>query len=932
MDPSSVLLIGGEIHGFRTLADLDITRLMDDATTRWFRPNEIHAILTNYTHFGVQPQPVEYPTNGRVVLFDRTMLRNFRKDGYSWKKKKDGKTVQEAHEKLKIGNEERIHVYYARGEDDPNFYRRCYWLLDKKLERIVLVHYRHTTEQDNAGQGLRTSVELKEPSYLTKNMYDSSPLTPVASTTGSAQSDYTGSGVVSEEIDSSEDPDIHTGSGIFLSRKRNGLPVNELSLHDINNLDWAELALASECAEHCMDGEDCALASYDTMKSSSSINDQTRNDLLHTHEGYAMPLVAPNVSNQNTQANLKLRPMAVCEEPEIYDDDIFLSQNLGQWHMLKVDTFGSLDVHQLHGPISNSNLADSTVLTDLSSSQQVFNIKVVSPAWAYSTEETKVLVIGDFNESYQHLKGSNIYCMFGQSCVVTEMIQPGVYQCICLPQASGKVNVYLTLDCHTPISQVVAFDYRSAPVAPLRDELTSENRSDMVKPKDDVFKKRLAHLLFTTTSGVSILNSKLQPKAVKEAKKFALLTAPFVEKDWKHLLKLDCHDDNPPHLSNEDLFELVMKNKLREWLSEKIAEGCKITANDSQGQGVIHLCAILEYTWAVSLFSLSGLSLDFRDSFGWTALHWAAYLGREKMVAALLSADANPSLVTDPTPENPGGLTAADLASKGGHEGLAAYLAEKALTAHFEAMTLSGNMPSSNSLASKNLVNSEDMYSEILSEQELCLKESLAAYRNAADAADRIQAAFRERALKQQTAALQLAIPETEATHMIAALRIQHAYRKHARRRLMKAALRIQSHFRTWQTRKDFLNKRQQAVKIQAFFRGHQVRKQYRKIVWSVGVLEKAILRWRLKRKGLRGMHVEPMDVCKKNNLQPCASTEEDFFQISRQQAQERVQRSVIRVQSMFRSYRAQQEYRRMKLAHEQAKLEFSLNGATGLL
>ncbi|KAG0503297.1 hypothetical protein HPP92_003369 [Vanilla planifolia] len=784
MDPSSVLLIGGEIHGFRTLADLDITRLMDDAVRLgWFRPNEIHAILTNYIpHFGVQPQPVECPTNGRVVLFDRTMLRNFRKDGYSWKKKKDGKTVQEAHEKLKIGNEERIHVYYARGEDDPNFYRRCYWLLDKKLERIVLVHYRHTTEQDNAGQGLRTSVELKEPSYLTKNMYDSSPLTPVASTTGSAQSDYTGSGVVSEEIDSSEDPDIHTGSGIFLSRKRNGLPVNELSLHDINNLDWAELALASECAEHCMDGEDCALASYDTMKSSSSIND------------------------------------------------------------------------------------------------------------------------------------------------------PGVYQCICLPQASGKVNVYLTLDCHTPISQVVAFDYRSAPVAPLRDELTSENRSDMVKPKDDVFKKRLAHLLFTTTSGVSILNSKLQPKAVKEAKKFALLTAPFVEKDWKHLLKLDCHDDNPPHLSNEDLFELVMKNKLREWLSEKIAEGCKITANDSQGQGVIHLCAILEYTWAVSLFSLSGLSLDFRDSFGWTALHWAAYLGREKMVAALLSADANPSLVTDPTPENPGGLTAADLASKGGHEGLAAYLAEKALTAHFEAMTLSGNMPSSNSLASKNLVNSEDMYSEILSEQELCLKESLAAYRNAADAADRIQAAFRERALKQQTAALQLAIPETEATHMIAALRIQHAYRKHARRRLMKAALRIQSHFRTWQTRKDFLNKRQQAVKIQAFFRGHQVRKQYRKIVWSVGVLEKAILRWRLKRKGLRGMHVEPMDVCKKNNLQPCASTEEDFFQISRQQAQERVQRSVIRVQSMFRSYRAQQEYRRMKLAHEQAKLEFSLNGATGLL
>ena len=32
---------------------------------------------------------------------------------------------------LKIGNEEKVHVYYARGEEDPNFFRRCYWLLDK---------------------------------------------------------------------------------------------------------------------------------------------------------------------------------------------------------------------------------------------------------------------------------------------------------------------------------------------------------------------------------------------------------------------------------------------------------------------------------------------------------------------------------------------------------------------------------------------------------------------------------------------------------------------------------------------------------------------------------------------------------------------------------------------------------------------------------
>lgn len=39
---------------------------------------------------------------GSLLLFDRNMLRNFRKDGHNWRKKKDGKTVQEAHEKLKV--------------------------------------------------------------------------------------------------------------------------------------------------------------------------------------------------------------------------------------------------------------------------------------------------------------------------------------------------------------------------------------------------------------------------------------------------------------------------------------------------------------------------------------------------------------------------------------------------------------------------------------------------------------------------------------------------------------------------------------------------------------------------------------------------------------------------------------------------------------
>ena len=114
---------------------------------------------------------------------------------------------------------------------------------------------------------------------------------------------------------------------------------------------------------------------------------------------------------------------------------------------------------------------------------------------------------------------------------------------------------------------------------------------------------------------------------------------------------------------------------------------------------------------------------------------------------------------------------------------------------------------------------------------------------------------------------------------------------------------------------------RRQTIKIQAWYRGFQVRRQYRKFIWSVGVLEKAILRWRQRRKGLRGLEVEIKESDEDQRRE--SDTEEDFYRASRKQAEERVENAVVRVQSMFRSKQAQKEYRRMKLAHTQAQLEY---------
>lgn len=111
---------------------------------------------------------------------------------------------------------------------------------------------------------------------------------------------------------------------------------------------------------------------------------------------------------------------------------------------------------------------------------------------------------------------------------------------------------------------------------------------------------------------------------------------------------------------------------------------------------------------------------------------------------------------------------------------------------------------------------------------------------------------------------------------------------------------------------------------MQAAFRCFQQRKQYRKILWSVGVVEKAMLRWRLKRKGFRGLRLNTVET--NGDLDQQSDVEEEFFRTGRKQAEDRVERSVIRVQAMFRSKKAQEEYRRMKLALNQAKVTANSN------
>lgn len=586
------------------------------------------------------------------------------------------------------------------------------------------------------------------------------------------------------------------------------------------------------------------------------------------------------------------------------DDSNTKSTSQGYWNFMEPER---VDDSGMSNPAQDAFIVGPSVSQD-----QLFSIIDFSPNWAYGGVGTKVLITGIFLKDKSDVEHVKLSCMFGEVEVPAEILADGILRCHAPPHRPGRVPFYITSSNRLACSEVREFEYRVNHA----EGMEISNSSTCIA-NEMHFHIRLGKLLSLGPVDRSNTSSN-EPHKVHIRNKINTLLMEADDK-WFNMLKLSNYKELSPDSVKDQLLQKLLKEKLHDWLVQKITEDGKgPNVLDEEGQGVIHLTAALGYDWAIKPIITSGVSINFRDARGWTALHWAASCGRERTVVSLVTQGAATGALTDPTPDFPSGRTPADLASANGHKGIAGFLAESSLTSHLSVLTLKDdrgiNLTDDSGMEGADNLEEQGSIQLLDGDVEagLSLKDSLCAVRNAALAAARIYQVFRVDSFQRKTIVEygddQCGISDEQALSLVS---VKTCKSRQGVMPVHAAAIRIQNRYRGWKGRKEFLITRQRIVKIQAHIRGHQVRKRYKKIVFTVGIWEKAILRWRRKGTGLRGFR-SGLAEGTSMQIEPAKEDDYDFLNEGRKQTEARLDKALSRVKSMVQYREARDQYRRL--------------------
>ncbi|KAK3153577.1 hypothetical protein QOZ80_2BG0177660 [Eleusine coracana subsp. coracana] len=986
---------------------LDIQQILKEAQHRWLRPAEICEILKNYRNFRIAPEPPNRPPSGSLFLFDRKVLRYFRKDGHNWRKKNDQKTVKEAHERLKSGSIDVLHCYYAHGEDNINFQRRTYWMLEEDFMHIVLVHYLET----KAGKSNR----VRGNNTVIQEAAVDSPLSQLPSHTIEGESSVSGQASEYEEADS----DTYSGgagynSFTWMQQHENGAgPAIDSSVFSsytpVSSTDSYQglhsmahnpsIYYGNQHSSPVVPNGSSPLFTVNGRASQTDLPSWNEVTRLDSGPVEMSPLQFPVIPEQGTSAEglavdyltfdevysdgLSLKDFsatgadgeslwqlsdATGDMPamenflqndgsleaaigypflktqssslsDILKDSFKKSDSFTRWMSKELPEVEDSQIQSSSGVFWSPEEADNIIeasshepldqftVAPMVLQDQLFSIVDFAPTWTYVGSKTKILISGRLLNNSQAIERCKWSCMFGEVEVPAQILADGTLLCYSPPHKPGRVPFYITCSNRLACSEVREFEFRP------NDPQYMDAPSPHGATNKVYFQIRLDKLVSLGPDEYQATVSNLSLNIIELSKKISSLMKNNDE--WSNLLKLA--DDNEISINDQkDQFaENLIKEKLHVWLLNKVVVGGKgPSVLDDEGQGVLHLAAALGYDWAIRPTVSAGVNINFRDIHGWTALHWAAFCGRERTVVALIALGAAPGALTDPTPDFPTGSTPADLASANGHKGISGFLAESSLTSHLQALNLKeANMGEISGLPGIGDVTERTSLQPASGD-------SLGAVRNAAQAAARIYQVFRVQSFqRKQTAEYEDSKGGISDERALSLLSVKPS--KPGQDPLHAAATRIQNKFRGWKGRKEFLLIRQRIVKIQAHVRGHQVRKHYRKIVWSVGIVEKVILRWRRRGAGLRGFRsTEGGTEVSSSGTSSSLITDKpiqddyDFLQEGRKQTEERLQKALARVKSMAQYPEARDQYQRIltvvsKMQESQAMQEKMLEEST---
>ncbi|PWZ32876.1 Calmodulin-binding transcription activator 1 [Zea mays] len=226
----------------------------------------------------------------------------------------------------------------------------------------------------------------------------------------------------------------------------------------------------------------------------------------------------------------------------------------------------------------------------------------------------QVSVTGTFLVNKEHVESHRWSCMFGDVEVPAEVLTDGTLRCYALAHQSGRVPFYVTCSNMVACSEVREFEYRDSEAHYME---TSRSQANGVNEMHLHIRLEKLLTLGPDDHQMLAINSLMldgkwsnQESSVKEVVSTARV---------------------------QSLKKLV-KEKLHQWLICKVNDDGKgPNVLCKEGQGVIHFVAALGYDWAIRPIIIAGVNVNFRDAHGWTALHWAASLGRERTVSVLIA-------------------------------------------------------------------------------------------------------------------------------------------------------------------------------------------------------------------------------------------------------------------------------------------------------